>query len=164
MEFNKTQIDQLTEDVSYLQDEVEALKYVIHSVPFEEKPAGRESILELVAMIDHAQKVFYRPFVESVAGFAKPEDFIDDEFRKSFSLEMDKIETVDNLLDKIIKHRAALLSVLQKMNIIDWNRKGMVKGRSKTIYIVITEMVEFERNQLKMVAERVISLERDRQF
>jgi len=36
MEFNKTQIDQLTEDVSYLQDEVEALKYVIHSVPFEE--------------------------------------------------------------------------------------------------------------------------------
>lgn len=164
MEFNKTQIDQLTEDVSYLQDEVEALKYVIHSVPFEEKPAGRESILELVAMIDHAQKVFYRPFVESVAGFAKPEDFIDDEFRKSFSLEMDKIETVDNLLDKIIKHRAALLSVLQKMNIIDWNRKGLVKGRSKTIYTVITEMVEFERNQLKMVAERVISLERDRQF
>jgi len=163
MEFNKTQIDQLTEDVSYLQDEVEALKYVIHSVPFEEKPAGRESILELVAMIDHAQKVFYRPFVESVAGFAKPDDYIDDDFRKSFSLEMEKIETVDNLLDKIIKHRAALLSVLQKMNIIDWNRKGLVKGRSKTIYTVITEMVEFERNQLKMVAERVISLERDRQ-
>jgi hypothetical protein len=163
MEFNKTQIDQLTEDVSYLQDEVEALKYVIHSVPFEEKPAGRESILELVAMIDHAQKVFYRPFVESVAGFSRPDDYIDEDFRKSFSLEKDKIETVDNLLDKIIKHRAALLSVLQKMNIIDWNRKGMVKGRSKTIYTIISEMVEFERNQLKMVAERVISLERDRQ-
>jgi hypothetical protein len=163
MEFNKTQIDQLTDDVSYLQDEVEALKYVIHTVPFEEKPAGRESILELVAMIDHAQKVFYRPFVESNAGFTKSEEQIDDEFRRSFKLEMDKIETVDNLLDKIIKHRAALLSVLQKMNIIDWNKKGLVKGRPKTIYAVITEMVEFERNQLKMVAERVISLERERQ-
>jgi len=114
-------------------------------------------------MIDHAQKVFYRPFVESVAGFSRPDDYIDEDFRKSFSLEKDKIETVDNLLDKIIKHRAALLSVLQKMNIIDWNRKGMVKGRSKTIYTIISEMVEFERNQLKMVAERVISLERDRQ-
>lgn len=162
MEFNKSQIDNLIEDVSYLQDEVEALKYVIHSVPFEEKPAGRESILELIAMIDHAQKVFYRPFVESVAGFMKVTEPIDDEFRKTFILDMEKIESVDNLLDKIGKHRAAMLAVLQKMNVIDWNKKGQVKGRLKSIFNVVSEMVEFERNQLKMVADRVISLERER--
>lgn len=163
MDFNKTQIDNLIDDVSYLQDEVEALKYVIHSVPFEEKPAGRESILELVALIDHAQKVFYRPFVETVAGFSKPEENLNEEFRKTFELDMEKYESVDNLLDKIVKHRAALLSVLSKLNVIDWNRKGSVKGKPKSIFAVVTEMVEFERNQLKMVADRVMSLERERQ-
>ena len=163
MDFNKTQIDNLIDDVSYLQDEVEALKYVIHSVPFEEKPAGKESILELVALIDHAQKVFFRPFVESVSGFMKADDSIDDEFRKTFVLDMEKYESVDNLLDKIVKHRAALLSILTKLNVIDWNRKGAVKGRPKSIFNLVTEMVEFERNQLKMVADRVMSLERDRQ-
>lgn len=163
MDFNKTQIDRLIDDVSYLQDEVEALKYVIHSIPFEEKPAGKESVLELVALIDHAQKIFYRPFVESVAGFGKSEENMSDEFRKSFELDMEKYESVDNLLDKIVKHRAALLSVLNKLNVIDWNRKGMVKGKPKSIYAIVTEMVEFERNQLRMVADRVMSLERERQ-
>ncbi|TNE72234.1 hypothetical protein EP331_07690 [bacterium] len=162
MDFTKTQIDQLIDDVSYLQDEVEALKYVIHSVPFDEKPAGKESIIEMVALIDHAQKVFYRPFVEFVAGFAKPEEPIEDEFRKSFLFDMEKYETVDGLLDKIVKHRAALMSVLVKMNVIDWNKKGVVKGKPKTIYTVVTEMVEFERNQLKMVADRVMTMERER--
>ncbi len=162
MDFSKTQIDQLVDDVSYLQDEVEALKYVIHSVPYEEKPAGKESIIEMVALIDHAQKVFYRPFVELVTGFAKPEEPIEEDFRKTFDFDLEKYESVDALLDKIVKHRAALLSVLLKMNVIDWNKKGSVKGKIKTVFAVVTEMVEFERNQLKMVADRVMSMERER--
>lgn len=163
MDFNKGQIDQLLDDVSYLQDEAEAFKYVINTIPYEEKPAGKDSILEMIAIIDYAQKYFYRPFVENAAGLSRKKFEYDENYRTSFKLDMDKYGSVENLLNKIIKHRAALLSALNKLNALDWHKKGYVKGKEKPIFQVITEMVEFERSQFRQIADRVMAIENNRQ-
>jgi len=163
MDFNKSQIDQIIDDASYMQDEAEAFKYVISTVPYSEKPAGEESILEMIALIDHAQKKFYRPFVETAARLTKRPVEYDENFAKTFSLDKEKYSNPEYLLNKIIKHRAALLSILEKLSALDWNKKAEVKNRERSIFDVMTEMVHFERNQFKKVADRVMAIEKNKQ-
>lgn len=163
MDFNKSQIDQIIDDVSYLQDEVEAFKYVISNVPYSEKPAGEESILEMIGLIDHAQKKFYRPFVETAARLSKRPLEYNENFEETFELDEEKYGDPEYLLNKIIKHRAALLSILEKLSALDWNKKAEVRGKERSIFTVMTEMVHFERNQFKKVADRVLAMEKNNQ-
>lgn len=161
MDFNKDNLEQLQEDAAYLQDEVEALKYVIHNVPFDEKPGGVESILEMVALIDYAQMTYYRPILEyfgnkrgvELAGISK-------DFHK-FKLDMQEGDTVETILNKIIKHRAALLNLALQIPAIVWQKKVLVDDEEKSLFEIFREMVLFERDQLKKVADRVMSIERE---
>lgn len=162
MEFNKDNLELLREDAAYLQDEVEALKYVIHNVPFDEKPGGTESILEMVALIDHAQVTYYRPILE----YFKNRQNIDlsdvkKDFHKSFKLNMQEGVTVETILNKIIKHRAALLNLSLQIPAIVWQKKVLINHEEKSLFDIFREMVLFEREQLKKVADRVMSLERE---
>lgn len=162
MDFTKGQVDTLTEDVKYLQDEAEALKYVIHSIPYKEKPGGKESIIEMIGLIDFAQKEFYRPLIESSIGLKNGNNAIIEDYRAEYKWDAGKYDNVENLLDKIIKHRAALLSTLVKMSVIDWDKKAYIKNRPKSVFQLVAEMVEFERNQLKQIADRVMTIQNDR--
>ncbi len=162
MEFNKENLEHLREDATYLQDEIEALKYVIHDIPFEEKPGGTESILEMVALIDHAQVTYYRPILEQYRKKSNPDmTQINRNFHQSFILEMKEGDTVETVLNRIIKHRAALLNLASQIPAIEWQKKVIADGRDKTLFDIFEEMVHFERQQLKKVADRVMSIERE---
>ena len=60
------QILSLVNDVAYLEHEAEALKYVIDTVPYMEKPAKNgSSIVETLLFLDHAQQEYFRKVIES---------------------------------------------------------------------------------------------------
>lgn len=162
MDFTIDDVKQVLEDARYLQDEIEALKYVIHDVPYEEKPAaGEYSILEMVGMIDHAQVAFYRPAMEEMIKNSAPDVSVSTDYEKTFKLRKDENDTVDTVLNRIIKHRAAFLNFMSKIKPLEWERSGFVEGRRRTVFSLLSELVEFERAQLKRVAERVMTLNRN---
>lgn len=162
MEFSKEGLSQLIEDANYLQDEIEALKYVINDVPYEDKPGGADSILEMIAIIDFAIKEFYRPIIEDITRTSNGGKQFKLNVKEKFKLDMDDYGTVDKLLDKIIKHRAALLNLVQRIQPIEWEKKGRIEESSLSVYDLMHHMVDFERSQLKLVADRVMALQRDR--
>ncbi|MDX1586237.1 MAG: hypothetical protein R3222_05815, partial [Balneolaceae bacterium] len=71
-EITQEQLDTLTEDASYLQDEAEALQYVIETVPYTETPPDGRSIAEMLMLIDHAQVNYYRPILEDAFKNPRP--------------------------------------------------------------------------------------------
>ncbi len=50
-EISQEQLDQLIDDASYLQDEAEAMQYVIDTVPYTESPPEGRSIAEMLLLI-----------------------------------------------------------------------------------------------------------------
>jgi hypothetical protein len=152
------QFRKLVDDSAYLQDEVEALKYVISSVPYDEKPAGKHSILEMVALIDHAQQNYFRVALKQLLSDHPDGSGLQEDFRKTYDTSEVNGKGVDRVLDKIIKHRAAIVSMLAKTTEIDLQRTMNVRGRKKGITDFLEEMVQFERLQLKQVAERVLTI------
>jgi len=161
MDFTIDDVKQVLEDARYLQDEIEALKYVIHDVPYEEKPAaGEYSILEMVGMIDHAQVAFYRPAMEEMIRHSAPDVTVSTDYERSFKLRKDENDTVETILNRIIKHRAAFLNFMSKIKPLEWERSGFISGKRRSVFSLLNELVEFERLQLKRVAERVMTLNR----
>jgi len=162
MDFTIDDVKQVLEDARYLQDEIEALKYVIHDVPYDDKPApGEYSILEMVGMIDHAQVAFYRPAMEEIIRNSAPDVSVSTDYEKSFKLRKDDNDTVDTVLNRIIKHRAAFLNFMSKIKPLEWERSGFITGKRCTVFSLLNELVAFERDQLKRVAERVMTLNRN---
>jgi hypothetical protein len=162
MDFTIEDVKQIMEDARYLQDEIEALKYVIHDVPYDDKPAdGEYSILEMVGMIDHAQVAFYRPAMEEIIKHPAPEVSVSTDYESSFKLRKDENDTVDTILNRIIKHRAAFLNFMSKIKPLEWERSGFIGGKRRSVYSLLNELVNFERDQLKKVAERVMTLNRN---
>lgn len=161
MDFTIEDVKQVLEDARYLQDEIEALKYVIHDVPYDEKPAGEHSILEMVGMIDHAQVAFYRPAMEEMIRQSAPDISVSTNYEQSFRLRKDENDTVETILNRIIKHRAAFLNFMSKIRPLEWERSGFIEGQRKTVFALLSELVTFERDQLKKVAERVMTLNRN---
>ncbi|HKJ31620.1 MAG TPA: hypothetical protein VKA34_07320 [Balneolales bacterium] len=164
MDFNKKNLEYVLEDATYLQDEIEALKYVIQEVPFDEKPGGVESIIEMIALIDHAQLQFYRPILEEIKSNNRP-DFkkINPDFKNTFEFEMKEGESVEKVLDRIIKHRAALINIANSIPVITWQKKVTINHRDKSLFQIMQEMIQFERAQLKKVADRVMALGKEKQ-
>ncbi|HKJ47128.1 MAG TPA: hypothetical protein VJ991_14945 [Balneolales bacterium] len=163
MEFNKQNLEYLIEDATYLQDEIEALKYVIHDIPFDEKPGDEDSIIEMIALIDHAQLTYYRPILETFRSAKNPNfSNIKPDFRRSFQFGLSEELTVDKVLNKIIKHRAALLNIAHDIPVIAWQKKGILNGEEISLFDIFQEMIVFERNQLKKVADRVMALGSER--
>jgi hypothetical protein len=155
---NRDSIQALLEDTAYLIDETEALGYVIETVPVYEKPTGSHSILEMIALIDYAQSFYFKPIVERLFTEAKPNISVDD-FRKSFDSDKYSSEKISDVLKKMGKNRAALVIYLKKLPESSFYEKGIVNGKEQTIAGIINDMVKFERNQLRLVAERVLAID-----
>jgi len=121
-EVTQTQYNSLIEDAQYLEDEAEALKYIIDQVPFTEVPSGGMSILQKLALIDHAQHKYYRPLIEKV--FTSNRVLLlknYDHYTDTFSFPEEEVN-VQKVLNKIIKHRAGILNLFGKIPLIDWER------------------------------------------
>lgn len=165
-EFNQSDVEALFEDTEYLLDEAEALKYVIDSVPYGEIPPGDITIYDKLRLIDHAQVNYYRPIVEKVFAenrLIKLNEF--DHYRDTFEVTEEKEGMdVQKVLGKIIKHRAALLTVFKKFTRIDWDRiLRNDSDREINLYEFATSMIETERKILREIADLVLIYQNEQQ-
>jgi len=162
-EVTQEKYEQLLDDAKYLQDEAEALMYIIDQVPYTEVPTDGMSIIQMLALIDHAQKNYYRPIIEK-------------SFSSSRSLQLNKFESYDEtfefsddekdvqkILKKISKHRAAVLNLFDKIPLIDWERKIKSGYQSLTLFEFANKMVRDERRILKEIADLVLIYQNNKQ-
>ncbi len=149
---SSTRLQELLDDASYLGDELEALKFVIESVPYREKPYGEQSILEMIAVIDHAQEHIYRPVFEQAAKSKTIHETVTADFR----FNQDKVTSVTKFLDSIIGHRAALMKTINNIHEDTWN--DQLKDDGLKVLDLLSNMIDNERDQLRKVAERVMAL------
>lgn len=158
------QLDRLVEDVSYLQDEAEAMKYVIDEVPFKEAPPEGRSIAEMLLLIDHAQLSYYRPIIEDAIQNPRPTHLKDYEhYLSTFELDEEKTNDIQNVLSKIAKHRAGLVNAISKIPLIDWETSIYGDNRNSILYDFVREMIRFERSMLKEIADLVMVFNQDKQ-
>lgn len=161
-EVTQEQFEALIDDVGYLQDEAEALKYVIDQVPYTEAPPNGKSILILLKYLDYVQLHYFRPSVEKVFRENRivtlfPEADIEKEFVEELKKEIETDSDIFKVLNKIIKHRAALINVLSKIPLIDWERKLKDNsGVELSLYELANNMVKKERGILKDIADLVL--------
>lgn len=157
-------LDQLVEDASYLQDEAEALKYVIEEVPYMESPPEDHSIAEKLLLLDHAQLSYYRPILEKAFKNPRPtklEDF--EHFSDTFETDEEKLQDIQKLLSKIAKHRAGVVNVIKNIPLIDWEIGIYKNDREITLFDFMREMVRFDRSVLKDIADQVMVYSQDQE-
>lgn len=158
MEIKQSLIDSLIEDVSYLEHEAEALKYVIESVPYTEKTASGMSIIETLAFVDHQQQRYYRAVIEEVINSVRPINlnmFADPE--ESFEMDSELADDIQKVLYKISKHRVALLTLIKNIKLIDWEREINSGKTTLTLYEFVRQMVQKERATFKNIANMVLA-------
>lgn len=163
LNISQKQIDNLIDDAEYLLDEAEALKYVIDSVPFEETPTDGISIVNMLRLINHAQTDYYRPIIEQVFSENRIVRLADYKgFNETFDIPEEEVN-VHKVLSRIIKHRAALLTVLNKIPFIDWERSlKNERGREISLYEFVQSMIKEERGILKKIADLVLIYQNER--
>lgn len=163
-EITQEQLDTLVEDAAYLEDEAEALKYVIENVPYKESPPDGKSIAEMLLLIDHAQLSYYRPILEQAFKNPRPTRLSDfDHFRDTFEVDEEKIENIQKLLSKLAKHRAGVVNVIRNIPLIDWEIGIYDDNKEITLYDFMQQMIRFDRSMLKQIADLVMVFEQERQ-
>lgn len=165
-EISQEQLDKLVEDASYLQDEAEAMQYVIDNVPYDQTPPEGRSIAEMLLLIDHAQLSYYRPILEDAIDNPRPthlEKFT--HFKESFEKDEEKLKDVQKILKKIAKHRAGLVNAIKNISLIDWETVIYKDSRQVLLFDFMQEMIRFERGILKDIADqvRIYNQEKQRQ-
>lgn len=155
-EISQDELDRLVDDASYLQDEAEAMQYVIDTVPYDETPPEGRSIAEMLLLIDHAQLSYYRPILEEAIESPRPthlDNFAD--FKESFEPDEEKLEDVHKILKKIAKHRAGVVNAIKNVSLIDWETVVYKNESQILLFDVMEEMIRFERGILKDIADQV---------
>lgn len=162
-EVTQEQYEQLLDDAKYLQDEAEALMYIIDQVPYSDAPADGMSIIQMLALIDHAQKNYYRPLIEK--SFSSPRSLQlnnFDSYDETFEFPDDE-KDVQKILRKISKHRAAVLNLFEKIPLIDWEKEMKFGKRTISLFDFANNMVKDERKILKEVADLVLIYQNNKQ-
>jgi hypothetical protein len=163
-EISQEELDQLVNDASYLQDEAEAMQYVIDNVPHQKSPPEGRSIAEMLLLIDHAQLSYYRPILEEATDSSRPthlEDFT--HFREDFNPDEEKMKDIQKTLRKIAKHRAGVVNAIKNTPLIDWETVVYRDDQQVLLFDFIREMIRFERGILKDIAEQVRMLNQEKQ-
>jgi len=162
-EVTQEQYEHLLEDASYLQDESEALKYVIESIPYDESPPDRRSIKQGLQLLDYAQTEYFRPIIERVVKDKRPVYLGKlEHFEESFS--GDDEASIYKILDKIGTHRAALLNLFSNISLIDWEKTLYdINNNQITLFDFAWKMISNERQILKEIADLVMIFENEKQ-
>lgn len=163
-EITQEELDRLVEDAAYLEDEAEALKYVIEDVPYTETPPDGKSIAEMLLLIDHAQLSYYRPILEQAFKNPRPTRLSDfDHYRDTFEVDEEKLENIQKLLSKLAKHRAGVVNVIKNIPLIDWEIVIYDDNKEITLYDFMQQMIRFDRSMLKQIADLVMVFEQEKQ-
>lgn len=158
------EVEQLVEDVAYLQEEANALRYVIESVPYTQSPPDKPSIAEMLLTIDYVQRAYYRPALETSRENSRTlRPGRRKEVMEDFELDEQKAEEIQNVLRKLAKHRAGLVNLIEQIPLIDWEKTVAREGEELSLFEFVREMVRFERARLKDIADQVMMFNRDRQ-
>ena len=149
-------LDRLIDDASYLQDEAEAMQYVIDDVPYAKTPPEGRSIAEMLLLIDHAQLSYFRPILEEAIDNPRP-THLDNytHFKEDFEKDEEKLEDVHKILKKIAKHRAGLVNAIKNISLIDWETVVYRDNDQLFLFDFMQEMIRFERGVLKDIADQV---------
>lgn len=162
---NQDLIDHLIDDISYLEAESEALKYLIDTIPYDEKPPDKRSIKDMLRLIDFAQHHYYRPIIERVIAdkrIVNLKDFRD--YSEAFSDIAEEEVEIQKVLNKIIKHRAALLMIMDKFHHLDWEKSlKNDEGIEISLYHFVRNMVKNERSLLKEIADLILIYQNEKQ-
>jgi len=151
------ELNRLIDDATYLQDEAEALKYVIDEVPYTESPPDGRSIAEMLLLLDHAQLAYYRPILESAVKDSR-HTHIDnfEHFEDSFDPDEEKLENIQKLLSKLAKHRAGVVNTIKNISLIDWEKFIYNDDQQLLLFNFAQQMIHFDRAQLKKIADLVM--------
>lgn len=163
-EISQEQLNRLVEDATYLQDEAEALKYVIDEVPYNESPPNGRSIAEMLLLIDHAQLSYYRPILKSAVKDSRPthiENFT--HFTDSFEPDIKKMADIQKLLSKLAKHRAGVVNTITEISLIEWETVIYNDNQQLLLFDFIQQMIQFDRAQLKKIADLVMLYNNEKQ-
>lgn len=155
-EISQEELDQLVSDASYLQDEAEAMQYVIDNVPYQKTPPEGKSIAEMLLLIDHAQLSYYRPILEEAIDNPRPvhlENYT--HFEETFEVDEEKVNNIQKMLRKIAKHRAGLVNAIKNISLIDWETVIYRNDKELLLFDFMREMIHFERNTLKDIADQI---------
>jgi hypothetical protein len=156
MAVSQEQLDRLVEDAAYMQNEAEALKYVIDEVPWQQNLPDQRSIAEMLLFIDHAQRYYFRSSLEEAVNSRRPVhiDKLSD-FEKTFDADKKKIDNIQILLDDVAKHRAGVINMIKKVSSIDWDTTIYIGQQEILLFEFIQQMIRFDHIQLKKIAEMV---------
>jgi hypothetical protein len=156
-EISQEQLQQLIEDATYLQDEAEALKYVIDEVPHNENPPEGRSIAEMLLLIDHAQLSYFRPILKEAVKNPRPTHIDNFEhFEETFDPDEEKLKDIQKLLSKLAKHRAGVLNTMKNISLINWETIVYKNDQQLLLFDFIREMIHFDRQQLNKIADLVM--------
>jgi len=162
--FTQEDLNNLIDDATYLQDEAEALKYVIDSVPVTQSPPDDDSIIEKLLLLDHLQVNYYRPVFESVDGshhrHFKAKNY--NQFCNEFSPENIEEINVQKTLNSVAKHRAALVNIISQIPLIDWEQTVYKDNQQISLHYFGRDMVQKDRKLLKEIADQVMAFQQDR--
>lgn len=163
---NREVIDKLIEDAAYLQDESEALGYVIDSVAYDEKPPEGLSILEKLMLIDSLQQSFFRPGFDQVLSSSRPVRITNiDQFIADFNISDTDDREIQKILSRLSKHRAAVINIFSKYSLNDWEKDISVQGEEVDSALGFANlMVRKERTLLKEIADMILALEHEKSF
>lgn len=160
-EVSQEQVDKLIHDIGFLQDESEALKYIIDTVPYTKKSASGPSIVERLLFLDHAQHEYYRVVIEDASKSPRPINLnAYSSPEETFVLDEEKAGDVQKVLYKIAKHRAGLLNLVRKIAIIDWERKISNSHNSSNLFDFVSSMVVKEKKVLKEIADLIMEFQK----
>ncbi len=159
------QLNNLINDIEYLQHEAQFLSSVIESVPYSEKPLGGESIIENLLSVHSAQTIIF----EIIENLAEKGTEIDIYNYSIFDrIELTEQETsnqdVKNLIKEIENTRSRLVSIISDKPRAYFTLELKDLNSSATVFEILSEMVIKERSSLKEIANLVLTYQKDRQF
>lgn len=160
---SQEEVNRLIEDAAYLQDEADALQYVIESVPYDQSPPGKRSIGEILLLIDHAQTSYYRRILEDAVNSERPthlDKFT--HFEESFDFD-GEIEDIQKILRKISKHRAGVVNAIDNVSLIDWETVLYDNNQQLLLIHFMQQMIRFERDMLKKIASQVMEYSKEKE-
>lgn len=156
-------LTRLIEDLTYLQDEAEALQYVIDSVPYEDSPPDSYSILDNLLFLDYLQVNYFRPLFESVKGSSHNVQVSSKPTHDSVNSISDHDEKPDiqRVLAKISKHRAALINIIRQIPLTHWDKYIYNGEEEQTLYEFSKDLIFADRKILKEIADLIMAFQKD---
>ena len=177
----------LQKDVAYLKEELQALKPVISAIPARERPLGQESVIDMIVQISFRQREWVSPAILQVIAHTgqkegegtqgKTGDTLSQSAtghirssgkpgKKGWDPERYDEMSIHEIIDMISDERSSLVELLERIPVVDCQKKISVPNgeeeEARTVYELVSTMVEFERKQLKLVAQRVLSIDLER--